>query len=379
MQFFYRWFYKNLPLKNLSTDGNVALLTTAESKRLRALQRLGILLSAAIGAIGVLLLYVPKYWHPEWFFTHDISVFGNAITLPIGFMLYSFVLVFIELELLTMLNIYCLHQMAVATGFLHYHNHNNADVRKTLLQVSLEKKDKDIIRYGINPLEGMNVKALFVWNLLIKLKATLSNMLFKFLVQRMLGRYALQWVKDFGGLPIFAAWNAWGTHQVLQQGRVVIMGQNLVETTALHIYNRFESLAPYEELVFNTLQFVAISKRDYHANHACLAKALIEHFGLKKPDTAFDKTAYYAALKQAPHSIGQLCKMIVVLGFLLDGYLSTRELKKLEELRQLHMLSDSKSEITLLLKNMLNGKGLEELIKKYLSTESITTPTKANH
>ena len=60
-------------------------------------------------------------------------------------------------------------------------------------------------------------------------------MVFKVLIQRMLGRYALQSVKDFAGIFIFSAWNAYGTEVILKEARVIIMGQNLIEQVVAKI------------------------------------------------------------------------------------------------------------------------------------------------
>jgi hypothetical protein len=368
MQPIYRWFYGRLPLHSLSTDGQIILLDEGEIRRLKTLERWAIWLSALIGALGVILLYLPKYWFGHWFYVLPLQALGQTFQLPVGFTLYSFLLVFIELELLSLLHIYCIHQMAATTGFLHYDNKPLAPVQRTLLDASLEKKNKDIVRYGINPLEGLNMKARMVWLLLLRLKATLSNMLFKFLVQRMLGRYAFQWVQDMAGVPVFAAWNAWGTYEVLRQGRIIIMGQNLIETVCQELFAKLPELPPlHKPLVFNTLQYVAISKRDFHANHASLAQNLVEHYALTKPAEPFVLATYYQALAQAPEKLRLLCQLLIVLGFLLDGKLSVRELKGITQLNGMGLLEETPTEIRVQLRQLLDGKGIQDLINRHLN------------
>lgn len=356
---FYDWFYQSLPIERVETDDAIHLLNNTEAEKLSILQKKAVWVAAIIGGFGVLLLYLPLYIWPQWFTKWHVNLFGNSFEIPIRFTLWSVFLVMIELMLLTMMHIYCIHKMAVATGFLTYENKPETSFTDLLINLSLEKKDKSVSRFGIDPLAGMNKNALFFWNLLIAFKAAISNMVFKILVQKMLGRYAFQWVQDMAGIPVFAAWNAWGTLQVLQQGRVVIMGQNLVEFTFDLMQKEWPTLKGQNELVYNTLQFIAISKRDYHFNHGILTRLFVERYHLQKPETAFDETNYLHQLQQAPADIKQLCKWIIALGFLLDGSLSTREKKRLEQLDALGLAPADWATMKGWAKAFMDGKGWE--------------------
>lgn len=194
--------------------------------------------------------------------------------------MYSVVLVIIEIILLTLLNIWCAHEIAVATGFLTYENKKSTDKRTLLLDIGLEKKNKQILTYGIDPLQGINKKALLAWNFFFILKATLSNMLFKILIQRLLGRYAVKAVQDFAGIPVFAGWNAYGTRVILKEARVIIMGQNLIEVVVAAIRKDQQPTPYFKDLLYDTLQYIAISKRDFHQNHFILTKNLFEIYAI---------------------------------------------------------------------------------------------------
>jgi hypothetical protein len=358
---FYNWFYQNLPIERLETDDAIHLLSEKEAAKLHSLQTKAVYAAAIIGALGVLLLYLPKYIWPYLFSKWPVDLFGQTIEIPLRFTLWSVFLVMLELMLLTLMHIYCIHQMAVATGFLTYENKPQVSFSELLLNISLEKKDKTVSRFGIDPLAGMNKYALFFWNLLIAVKATISNLVFKVLVQKMLGRYAFQWVLDLAGIPVFAAWNAWGTFQVLRQGRVVIMGQNLVEQAFKKMKEAWPTLNGQNDLVYNSLQFIAISKRDYHFNHSILTRLFVEHYQLQKPEAAFNETTYLRQLQQAPADIKQLCKWIIALGFLLDGSLSKREQKRFEQLNAIGMAPTDWDTMKTWTKAFMDGKGWEGL------------------
>jgi len=208
LRIIYHVFYRLLPIRKVNAGSELFILTKDEIKTIRRKERIAIWLAAFFGTMGVILLYVPQYAFPHLFPSYTIVVFNKPYAIPVIMMLYSFVLVMIEITLLTFLNIWCAHEVAVATGFLTHENKQSTHKRNLLVDIGLEKKNKQELKYGIDPLQGINKTALLTWNFFFILKATLSNMLFKVLIQRMLGRYALQAVKDFAGIPIFAAWNA---------------------------------------------------------------------------------------------------------------------------------------------------------------------------
>lgn len=364
MQPLYQWFYSQLPVKQVETDGTIHLLNQSEAARLRRLEKLAIVLAAIFGAAGVLILYIPKYYYPQWFPETAISLFGFQFSVPLVFTCWSALLVFVEILLLTLMHIYCIHEMAVATGFLTYENKQQEKVKYSLMLVSREQKDKTIKRYGIDPLQDLNKNALLLWNLLIAIKASLTNLFFRFVVQRMLGRYALQWIKDMAGIPVFAAWNAWGSWQVLRQGRIVIMGQNLVEVAVKKIFGRFAANAIDKKLVFQTMELVAVSKRDYHGNHAVLIAQLNSLYGIEKPGP-FSRLQYLENFKQANEDNRQLCSFLLVLGFLLDGSLSRVERKRLTELQQAGLPLPAWHELVLWKNQFLDGKDTATLWEKY--------------
>jgi hypothetical protein len=366
MQSFYQWFYSRLPVKKVTTDDQVHLLTEVECKRLDELENKATWVAAFFGAMGVVLLFVPRYLFPHWFPVLPVSLGAYRFGLPIVFMAWSAVLVFIELFLLTLLHIYCIHEIAVQTGFLTYERKAQESLQSILMKVSREQKDTSIERFGIDPLEGMNKKALFFWNIVIKLKASLSNLFFKFVIQRMMGRYAFQWLQDMAGIPVFALWNAWGTKQVLRQGRVIIMGQNLVEKVTEKCILIWTEAEVDKPLLFRTLQFVAISKRDYHANHAILAQQLIGNYNVQKPAADFDKNKYLECLQQANKQNQQLCLLILILGFLLDGMLSNREKKRLIELQSKGLNVPTYLELKQMQRTFLAGKEIRLLWDSYM-------------
>ncbi|HTB52065.1 MAG TPA: hypothetical protein VK718_04750 [Ferruginibacter sp.] len=366
MRIIYHVFYRLLPIRKVNAGSELFILTKDEIKTIRRKERIAIWLAAFFGTMGVILLYVPQYAFPHLFPSYTIVVFNKPYAIPVIMMLYSFVLVMIEITLLTFLNIWCAHEVAVATGFLTHENKQSTHKRNLLVDIGLEKKNKQELKYGIDPLQGINKTALLTWNFFFILKATLSNMLFKVLIQRMLGRYALQAVKDFAGIPIFAAWNAYGTKVILKEARVVIMGQNLIEQVAVKIRKDQAPTAEFKNLLYDTMQYIAINKRDFHQNHFVLTKMLFTIYKIQPKETHFLETGYLERLKTANEEERKICELLIVIGFLLDGSISIRETIQIRELNKQGLLDLDIETIKQYERDFLNGKGIAGLISKYL-------------
>jgi hypothetical protein len=362
----YHRFYRLLPIRKINADSQLFLLNEEEIKTIRKNERFAIGAAAFFGAMGVLLLYVPQYIFPHLFPSYPIVVFGKSFAIPIVMMIYSFTLVIIEIMLLTFLNIWCAHEVAVATGFLTHENKHSTHKRNLLVDIGLEKKNKQELKYGIDPMQGINKTALITWNFFFLLKATLSNMLFKILIQRMLGRYALQAVKDFAGIPIFAAWNAYGTKVILKEARVIIMGQNLIEQVSFKIRKDQEPTPEFKSLLYDTLQYIAINKRDFHQNHYVLTKMLFTIYKIEPKETHFLEEGYLEKLKAANEEERKICMLLIIMGFLLDGDISVREMLQMHELREQGFLDVETEKIKQYEQEFLNGKGIDGLINKYL-------------
>jgi hypothetical protein len=347
-------------------DDELYLLNEDEIAAIKKRERLAIITSAIIGALGVLLLYVPYYAFPHWFQSIPFTLFGKTVSIPVAFILYSVFLVAIEILLLTFLNIWCAHEIAVATGFLNYENKKHPEKHNLLLDIGLEKKNKNILTYGIDPLMGINRKALIAWNLLFILKATLTNFLFKFFIQRVLGRYAIRAIQDFAGIPIFSFWNAYGTRTILREARVIIMGQNLIEVLMNRIKYAGEIPEERKSIISDTMQYIAVSKRDFHQNHFILTRNLFELFGIEERMGHWDEKKYLFDLKETIPAIRNLCLFIILLGDILDGKISSRERFKLKQLRDQGLLHYTNQEMKQFTIDFLEGRGIEPLIKKYL-------------
>lgn len=360
----YRRFVERLPIRTIVHDHSLYTLSAEESARMQRVERRTRWISACIAAVMVLLLYIPQYIFTDFFAPVPSTLFGLSFSVSWWSIGYCIFLIFVEIVLLTFLHLYCSHEVAVATGLITASTPKDSSDLETLVAIGMERKDKSITAFGLNPYQGLSGTAIFVRNIVIALKATLTNALVKLLMRWMFGKYAHRVVLDMIGIPIFAFWNAWATHVIMRESRLVIMGRNFVQ----QLRNRLpEKIDPeHHALLYDTLQFIAVSKRDYHRNHLYLTSMLFERYGIERRERHEIDHGYDDRLEAAPEQVRKLCMLIIILGFLLDGSISMRELLRAEQLRRHHLLDLNLETLYRYRNDFFEGRGLDSLLTHFL-------------
>jgi hypothetical protein len=370
MKDLYRYYYKRLKLPPSATDNQIHLLNASERKAIRRLEIRAMILSGVIGTVAVLLLYLPQYQFPQLFpnYEMNLSVIGK-VTVPLVSTIYGIVLVFLEIWALTLLHLYCIHHIGVATGFITEETKYVQDKQEKILSVSTEEKDKTLKNYGINPYQGLKMTQVWLFNLLLTLKATLSNMVVKILIRRFFGRYAVREVLDLAGIPVFAFWNIVATRTILREARVMIMGQNMIEAMIPQLEKKAASLKYLpntKKIIYDTLQFIAVSKRDYHANHAYMTDKILKIFEIPIENQHLMPPDYAHRLAKADIPLNRFCQLLIIIGLLLDGQISWRERRRITDLNKEGILYLTISELIDLKNDFLTGRGIGSLVEEYL-------------
>ena len=370
-------FYQRLPARAAAADDYLHLLNDREIEHVRRSQRQVMLAAALLSVLGFLAYYLPIYRYSHLFpsFNLTIPLIGTAFRFAWGELLWCVLLTSVELYLLTLLNIFGVHEIAVATGFIT--SATKLEKGEAILQIGLEKKTTEVSQYGIDPFQGLNKWLLFLFNFALRLKGWFANQVMRFLVRLLLGRYAVRALLDFSGMPIYMAINAYSVYAVMRKARVIIIGQAVISLLIQRLPQRSLS-AEEKELLYDTLQYIAISKRDFHHNHYLLTKELLEFFQVPGEKYHLLPDDYPEKLKQAPAAIAALCQLIILLGFILDGHISWRERLKLQKLNQLGVLRESYSDLKRYARDFLNGAGVDGWSVAYLSAvEAFDQPVKS--
>ncbi len=359
-------FYLRLPTPVDGGDARLHLLNDEERRRIRRSRWAAMTAAALLSVAGFLGYYLPIYWSPHLFPAATLTIPGieTTIRLPWAELLWCVLLTAIELFLLTLLNIAGVQRIAATAGFVNARN--RIEQAADVLRIGLEKKTTDATRYGIDPFQGLNKWTLLLFNLALRLKGWMGNQIIRYLTRMLLGRYAVRALLDFAGMPLYMAINAYSVHAVMRQAKVAIMGRTIIELLMERL-PRIELSAAEKELVYDTLQCVAVSKRDFHHNHYLLTREVMEFFQIPKeqnhplPDDYFDK------LQRAPAAARALCLVVILLGFILDGHLSWRERLKLRRLNHAGIVKESRAEMKRYLRDFLNGRGVDDLIGAYVA------------
>jgi hypothetical protein len=367
MEQFYRRFFNALPIRSVASDEAVHLLNPEELQLLRRTERWALLAAVLVELAAYLTIFLPIYAWPE-LFDGAILQLGGPFThsdaeIPWLRNMWMLVVTVFELWVLLLLNLAAVHGVAVATGYIR--RDDKASETSGLIRIALENQFYELQQFGINPYEKIPGWVLFIFLAFNRLKGLLGSVIARAILTNLFGREVLRVYLDFSGMPIYMLVNLYTTHVILRNARVVIMGQTSMEIVRRQLPSI--TLTPWEiGLVYDTLQYIAVNKRDYHPNHYYLVKAIIEHFAMPVETAHPLPLDYLEKLKTARPLVGDVCRLIIVLGFLLDGVLSWRERRHLAHLNQQGILHLDYAELENYRQAFVDGQGLDAITRHLL-------------
>jgi hypothetical protein len=365
--FWERYAYKQLS-KNVRTqqDDNLSILSDQEKEALRKIRISTYLKAGLAGALGIVLLYVPYHIFGETLFPKRdiwIPIYEDYMSLEIEFLIYSIVLVFIEIWYLTLINIQAVDRIAKACGCLNPNDSNFEEKVDSLIKVGLEKKHKELVKVGINPYEGLSKWGVVAFQIVVKMKAAISGFIWKIFVSKILGRYAFRMIVDVLGAPIYAAWNIYASRKVMNEARVRVMAPPLINNFSLQLESEFKGNEEFQSIIYPTLQAISVSKRSFHYNHFLLATSLLTRFDIEvQTDPDYDRD-FLKKVDELSPEIQKAVSKLIVFGILIDGGLSQIEKRSLIRLKKEGVLPYSLDEVKVWSNNYFEGKGMNDLLE----------------
>ncbi|MGD1842873.1 MAG: hypothetical protein ACFB0B_18545 [Thermonemataceae bacterium] len=364
-QWAYKYFLKlRQKVAVQETSDAFHILTPHEIKAIRRIERTAYAIAAFYGVLGVILLYIPYWAYPTFFpsWTLQVPALGSSpVQVPWGFMLYGFILVFIELAALTLLNLWVVHKIAHICRFPSMNDPNYNTHMEALFIVGMEKESKRVLAFGINPLAGVSKLRMTLYTALFLFKATISNLFMKFILRKLTGRLAIRAYVDLIGIPVFAFWNAFATHLVVKRAKIRILASSLIQQLDDHL-RRTLALGDnevFKDIIYDTLQYIAQNKRDFHYNHYLMTNMLILGFGLPiKKDHTVDKVAFFEKIKYLKGKEKEGFFKMFLFGMLIDGQLSRKEKKIIDQLYGDGILQVNSQQAKIWVKQFLKGEGL---------------------
>ncbi|AQG82656.1 hypothetical protein AWR27_22820 [Spirosoma montaniterrae] len=332
------------------------VLNRTEHRIIRRAKITTLLMAALVGVLGVLLLYWPQYSWPHLFASTSVTILGTVYSLPLTTILYGLLLVYIEVNMLIMLNLRGVKAIMKACQFPRAHDPQYETHLRALADAALQRSSRGLLRFGIDPYLTMPRWGLTIYFLLNLAKAALGSLVLKFLLRRFLGRFAFRQVTDLAGMPVYALWNAWSSWRVLHEAQIRVIAPATIQEFVNELYDEWKNDPQFQRLILEALQYAAIMKRQYNYAHHLLVEKLIERFNLETTQTL---TGHFVEqFVQAPADVRHGLERLLIFGVLIDGRLSWAEKQKLRRLRRSGFLTYSSDDVARLGQEYNEGKGL---------------------
>lgn len=354
----------------VQNESELFLLSEEEIQTLKDIRRNTYWKAGIAGALGVLVLYIPYHIWGSTIFPETIVVppknpfYNEPIPIEIEFMIYSVVLVMIEIWYLTYINIQAVTAIAHVCGHPNPTDENYQHNLNALVAVGLEKKQKQLESIGINPFEGLSKVGVTIFQFLLRLKATASNMIFRIVVKKVLGRYALRLVLDMAGIPVYAFWNIWGSRKVMNEARIRVMAPPLIKRVANDLYEEQKDNEEFRKHIYDTLQLISESKRSFHYNHFLLSITLLNKFDIEIKEEPPYNEDFLEQIPKLSDQSRKAVQQLFIFGIMIDGRISLKERKAIKYLIEKNVLQYSEEEIKKWSDDYFDGRGIEGFFGK---------------
>ena len=329
-------------------------LCDLQKTQLKNLQWKIYLIAGSIGAGAVLLVIFPFHFTTLLDAQH-FTIFGYQFDFELYYTLYGIVMLFPEIWLLNILNIYAVRRICEIYRYPSVSHHDYREQVALLTEAGLEMPAKHMKLLEIDPYIGLTKFSYYALLIGTKLKATLSNVLMKFLVRRLLGRYALRIVTDLVGIPIFAFWNAWSSRQVMKEAQMRIVATATTEDFMKEFSE--EQLLKVKHKLNKLVHFVAQQKRQYNFALYTFMKGMLVI--LPDLDLKYKQEVKVDELFGDDPEENKLLARLLIFGLLVDGTLSVKERLTMRKIAREPWFPVSIDEMEVILKGYVNGEGLK--------------------
>jgi hypothetical protein len=348
-------------------DGSALfLLSEKELRVLKEIKKRTFIKAGIAGALGVIVLYIPYHWFGETIFPiREIPIpqnpfYNGIVPIEIEFIVYSVVLVMIEIWYLTYINIQAVSGIAHVCGHPNPTDENYESNLEALIAVGLERKQKQLKGIGINPYEGLNKVGVVIFQFLLRLKATASNMIFRIIMKRALGRFALRLVLDMLGIPVYAFWNIWGSRKVINEARIRVMAPPLIKRCSELLWDEQKDNPEFAKHIYDSLQLISESKRSFHYNHFLLSITMLNKFDIEIREEPVYNDKFLSEIAGLSELTRCGVQKLFVFGIMIDGRISVRERKAIKYLINQGVLRYTEEQIQGWADDYFDGKGIEE-------------------
>lgn len=318
--------------------------------------------AALYGTFGVIFLYIPQYVFPQQFANSEfiIPLLNYKIEFSVFGLFYGFLLIGIEILFLMKGDLKSTGKIAA----LYKLNLEEDTETKELIKIALNKDKKKYTEVGINPYQNFSKTGLLLVRLMYLAKAFLSNFIFKIIIKRVIGRLAIREIVDMAGIPIYAFWNAWASAQIIRKSDMRMKASRTIYQTAIHFKRKYENNPEFKELLYDTFEYIAVTKKSFYPSDLIFAKYFLKTFKIPIKKEHKLSENYFEKIKLLPYDLKLGIGQLLVLGFLLDGKIGTFEIKILKKIIAHKIIPYTINEIKTWTKNYKLGQGFEKMFDK---------------
>lgn len=301
----------------------VHLLDDSERAALRRIERGGVVrsglagaLSAALAATAEVLVVEHQETRPLFFWGVVGCVAGVAALLEIAFVSWD--------------ALRTVHAMSAAAGVYGDARMPRGLVLTTLARAALEVPNPRTSALGVDPLKESRKAVLVVAALVYKLKVSATNVVFKLVLRRALGRAAVRSWLPLVAVPVTAAWNAAVTAIVLREARIRIFGPSLAHDVVDRLAGASTSPRAAEGML-RAVGSCIVRSADLHPNLELLLASLAEKLAMPMPPDVESSRVFLAMLSDLDDSERTLVLRMLRAAAVMDGRIARRERALLEE------------------------------------------------
>ncbi len=327
----YSYFVKKA--EGISFEENLTKLEKrAEVKKIK---KKAMLISGLLGASGVFFLFLPRYVFPQLVPSETLIIpFTNlSVEYSVREFIYSLFLVAIEIWLLMKNDLRNVGKISKIYDLKipDYTNKIDEDTQEMVL-IGLGKDKKRFIEVGINPYQNFSKPGMFLIRVVSMVKAFLTNFALKITLRKVFGRIAIRAVTDIAAIPIYAFWNAYASSVVMRRADMRMLAGKLMVETGKIFHEKFHDNIEFKNLIYDTLEYIAIAKRNFYPTDYFFAKHLLNTFEIKiKKEHKLSKN-YLDKIQNSSPEIKKAISQILIIGFLIDGKSGAFEIRTIKKL-----------------------------------------------
>lgn len=327
------------------------VLNERESRTIHYVKVYTALWVVLVSIAGLGFLFWPLHNWPEFFAPTLLTLNGSTYELPLVLLLYGILLLYLEVNLLLLLNIKAVHTIMAVCQFPRQYDAQYDRHLYALAEAAQEKDSLGSMGLGFTPYLSLPGWGLSLFLLVNQLKALLSTVLTHLVV----GQFILSPVASLAGFPLSAFWNTWASRAIIHEAQIRIMAPTTIRQFVDDLYEEWHQNDQFLQLIPEALQYIGVLERQYNYAHLLLSETLMDRFGLSvvRPISSFTEAA-----TDAPARVRQGLERLIIFSALIDGKLSWFERRRLNQLRKRGWVTYPSKDIELMGRSYNQGKGL---------------------